>query len=112
VTKTETIQQIDLLTIRRPEGCIVHSSFFTEFMKELEYVHNFEVNQKLTDRFEVLIVADTEEEALEAERFIQARMHNRLGTVDVCVKRVPVILTEASGKLRFVRSEVEWNDLL
>ena len=49
---------------------------------------------------------------VKGERYIQARMHKRLGTVDVCVKRVPAIPTEASGKLRFIRSEVEWNDLL
>jgi phenylacetate-CoA ligase len=98
-------------TIRLPDGRIVHSAFFTGFVKELEYVHNFQVNQKLPDSFEVLIVTETVEEALEVERFIQARMHKRLGTVDVCVKRVPAIPTEASGKLRFVRSEVEWNDL-
>ena len=99
-------------TIRLPDGRIIHSTFFTWFMKELEYVHNFQVIQKLPDSFEVLIVTDAEEEAVEAERFIQARMHKRYGTVDVCVKRVPVILTEASGKLRFIRSEVEWNYLL
>jgi len=64
------------------------------------------------DSFEVLIATDTEEGALETERFIQARMHKRLGTIDVCVKRVPAIPTESSGKLRSVRSEVEWNDLL
>jgi len=64
------------------------------------------------DSFEVLIVTDTEEEALEAEHCIQTRMHKRLGTIDVCVKRVPAIPTESSGKLRSVRSEVEWNDLL
>ncbi len=46
------------------------------------------------------------------ERYIQARIHKHLGTVDVCVKRVPAIPTEASGELRFVRSKVEWNDLL
>lgn len=49
---------------------------------------------------------------VKGERYIQARMHKRLGTIDVCVKRVPAIPTEASGKLRFIRSEVEWNDLL
>ena len=94
-------------TIRLQDGRIIHSNFFTGFMKELEFIQNFQVIQKLPDSFEVLIVTDTEEEALEAERFIQARMHKCLGTVDVCVKRVPVILTEASGKLRFIRSEVE-----
>ena len=99
-------------TIRLSDGRIVHSTFFTWFMKELEYMQNFQVIQKQPDSFEVLIVTDTEEEALESERFIQARMNKRLGTVDVCVKHVPVILTEASGKLRFIRSEVGWNDLL
>jgi len=67
VTKIETRQQIDLMTVMSP---------------------------------------------LKGESYIQARMHKRLGTVDVCVKRVPAIPTEASGKFRFVRSEVEWNDLL
>ena len=81
-------------------------------MKRLEYVQNFQVNQKLPDSFEVLIVTDTEEEARTAERYIQARIHKHLGTVDVCVKRVSAIPTKASGKFRFVRSEVEWNDLL
>ena len=46
------------------------------------------------------------------ERYIQARMHKHLGSVDVCVKRIPAIPIKTSGKLRFVRSEVEWNDLL
>jgi len=99
-------------TIRLSNGRIVHSAFFPDFMLSLEYVHKFQVNQKLPDSFEVLIVTDTEEEALEAERYIQARMYKHLGTVDVCVKRVPAIPTEESGKFRLVRSEVEWNDLL
>jgi len=67
VTKIETRQQIDLMTVMSP---------------------------------------------LKGERYIRARMRKRLGTVDVCVKRVSAIPTEASGKFRFVRSEVEWNDLL
>ncbi|MFC2043235.1 hypothetical protein ACFLUA_03695 [Chloroflexota bacterium] len=64
------------------------------------------------DSFEILIVTDTEEEALDAERFIQARIHNYLGAVDVCVRYVPAIPTEATENLRIDRSEVEWNDLL
>jgi len=98
-------------SIRLSDGRIIHSSFFTELIPVLEYVHNFQVNQNLPDRFEVLIVTDTKEEALDAERFIQTRIHKLLGPVDVCVKHVPDIPTEASGKFRFVRSEVEWNDL-
>jgi len=49
---------------------------------------------------------------VKGERYIQARMYKHLGIVDVCVKRVPAISKEASGKPRFVRSEVEWNGLL
>ena len=67
MTKIETRQQIDLMTVMSPLKC---------------------------------------------ERYIRASMRKRLGTVDVCVKRVSAIPTKASGKFRFVRSEVEWNDLL
>ncbi|MFC2054274.1 hypothetical protein ACFLV7_08255 [Chloroflexota bacterium] len=49
---------------------------------------------------------------VKAERYIQTRMHKHFGTVEVCVKCVPAIPTEASEIPRFLGSEVEWNDLL
>ena len=53
-----------------------------------------------------------EEFTTDQEDFIRDKINLHLEYAQVEIKRTQTISKETSGKLRFIRSEVEWNDLL
>jgi hypothetical protein len=69
-------------------------------------VQQYQVIQKKTDLFEILVVSD-EEFTTEQEDFIRDKINLHLENARVEIKRTQSISKEASGKLRYVRSEVK-----
>jgi len=69
-------------------------------------VRLFQVTQKEPDLFEILVVTDRDEFPTDEGDFIKAKIHKYLGDVEIIISQVPDIPRETSGKLRFVRSEV------
>lgn len=92
--------------LRLSNGRLVHGSFFSAMVKRAKGVKNFQIIQKKPDRFEIFVINDeffTEDE----EQYIRRRIEHVLGPLEVDIIQVESIPTEASGKFRFVRSEVE-----
>lgn len=92
--------------IRLPSGRIVHGNFFEELTGEVTGVQQYQVIQKKPDLFEILVVSD-EEFTTDQENFIRDRINKQLEYPQIEIKRTPSILKEASGKLRYVISEVK-----
>jgi phenylacetate-CoA ligase len=92
--------------IRLQSGRIVHGTYFEGLMREVVGVQQYQVIQKKTDLFEILVVSD-EEFTTEQEDFIRDKINLHLENARVEIKRTQSISKEASGKLRYVRSEVK-----
>ena len=69
-------------------------------------VRLFQVIQKEPDLFEILVVTDGDEFPTDEVDFLKTKIQNYLGDVEIIITQVPDIPRETSGKLRFVRSEV------
>ena len=87
-------------------GTYVHGTVFTALMHKIEHVNHFQVIQKEPDCFEVMVVTDSGEVMPEVERNVISGFRKRAGIKYTRVIRVPEIPTEAGGKFRFVRSEI------
>jgi len=92
--------------IRLSNGLIVHGQFFSVLMVQTPSVRLFQVIQKEPDLFEILVVTDGDELPTNEGDFLKARIHKYMGPVEVIITPVPDIPRETSGKLRFVRSEL------
>lgn len=68
-------------------------------------VQQYQVIQKKTYLFEILVVTD-EEFTRDQENFIRDKINRHLESTQIEIKRTPSILKEASGKSRYVISEV------
>jgi len=88
------------------DGTYVHGTVFTAIMHRIKHVNHFQVIQKEPDRFDALVVTDSGEAMPEIEKKIKSGFRKRAGIKNTRVIRVPEIPTEATGKFRFVRSEV------
>jgi len=97
--------------IRLPSGRIVHGTYFEGLMRKVVGVQQYQVIQKKADLFEILVVSD-EEFTKDQEDFIRDKINRHLESAQVVIIRAQSISKEDSGKLRFIRSEVEWNDIL
>jgi phenylacetate-CoA ligase len=95
--------------IRLSSGRVVHGEFFTHIFDHMKGVKRFQVIQRRPDAFEISIVkgfgyGDSQ------EQFLRARIHEHLGSVEVRIRYASSIQGEASGKFRWVKSEVERQD--
>jgi phenylacetate-CoA ligase len=88
------------------DGTYVHGTVFTAVLRRIEHINRFQIIQKTPDEFEVLVVTDSEFDMPEVEKKVKAGLRKRAGIKNIRVIRVPEIPTEASGKFRFVRSEI------
>jgi long-subunit acyl-CoA synthetase (AMP-forming) len=91
--------------IRLPSGRIVHGTYFEGLMRKVTGVQQFQVIQKKPDLFEILVVTD-EEFTTDQEDFIRDKINLNLENARVEIKRTQSISKEASGKLRYVISEI------
>lgn len=88
------------------DGTYIHGTVFTAVMHGIEHVKHFQVIQKEPDRFDVLVVVDSDNAMPEIERKIKTGFRKRAGIHSATVHKVQSIPTEPTGKFRFVRSEL------
>jgi phenylacetate-CoA ligase len=92
--------------IRLPSGRIVHGTYFEGLMREVVGVQQYQVIQKKPDLFEILVVSN-EEFTTDQEDFIRDKINLHLEYAQVEIIRTQTISKEATGKLRYVISEVK-----
>lgn len=97
-------RQFDM--IRLPGGEIVHGMYFDAVMRNIAGVTRYKVTQLVEGDFLFTLLLESEEFLPVVKGEIQARMARRFGIHDVKVVSVPEIVPEASGKFRYVTSEI------
>jgi phenylacetate-CoA ligase len=93
--------------MRLPGGEIVHGMYINALMRKIDGMKRFQVTQLAGSSFLFTLVLEAEEFLPDVKAEIQARMARRFGIDDVRVVSVPEIPSEASGKFRYVRSEMD-----
>jgi len=85
----------------------VHGMYFDALMRKIAGVTRYKVTQLVEGDFLFTLLLESEEFLPAVKGEIQARMARRFGIHDVKVVSVPEIVPEASGKFRYVTSEIQ-----
>jgi phenylacetate-CoA ligase len=88
------------------DGTFIHGNVFSAVLRRIKHVNRFQVIQKESDCFDILVVTNSEDVMSEVEKKVKAGLRRRVGIKNFRVIRVSEIPTEATGKFRFVRSEI------
>lgn len=89
-----------------PDGTILHALSVIYILREIEGIKQFKIHQKELDRFHIQLVRGPQYKD-EAELRIRAGFRQRLRSpVQVTIEYLPELPAEASGKFRYVVSDV------
>jgi len=92
-----------------PDGKVIHSLFIGYIVREISEngggIKEIKVIQKKIDKLLVLVVKDKSFSS-DTETFLKSQIHKFVGEVDITLEYVDKIPREASGKIRYVVSEL------
>ncbi len=97
--------------VRLADRRIVHGGYFDNLIRKAPGVIHFQVVQKSPDKFDIFLVVDPDRYTPEGVTYISQNIQSFCGPVQVNIIKVDSIPAEASGKFRYVRSEVRSQDL-
>ncbi len=89
-----------------PDGRYVHGEFFTHLFDQLENVHQFQVVQKAPDSLLIRVVLNDPSLQIN-EPLLLDNIYSKMGDICVVVQYVDVIEQEASGKYKWIVSEIK-----
>lgn len=93
--------------VRLTSGRIVHGNYFHSLIKLVRGVRQYQVIQTKPDLFELFIIPEEDTINIEQQIDIQKIVSDHLEGSTIVINIVDKIPKDPSGKLRFVRSEIE-----
>lgn len=93
--------------IRLASGKIIYCHYFHNLIKHVKGVRQYQVIQKKPNFFEFNLLLEDESFNSEQEIYLQKMVRDHLEGSSIFIRIVDQIPKESSGKLRFVKSEVD-----